>query len=79
MIGVPPICQSPLGNGGQSNGAGGMRRGCDAFGAGASYAGDCKSFVNASNNRCPNQSVFSAAVAFEITIPATSPTFARLN
>jgi hypothetical protein len=26
MIGVPPICQSLAGNGGESNGAGGMRR-----------------------------------------------------
>src|SRR5436190_5426674 len=26
MIGVPPICQSPDGNGGESNGDGGMRR-----------------------------------------------------
>src|ERR1044072_2139729 len=26
MIGVPPICQSPDGNGGESNGAAGMRR-----------------------------------------------------
>jgi hypothetical protein len=26
MMGAPPICQSPAGNGGESNGAGGMRR-----------------------------------------------------
>ena len=37
MMGVPPICQSPLGNGGESNGAGGIRRcGGDAFGPGGS-------------------------------------------
>ena len=79
MIGVPPICQSPDGNGGESNGAGGMRRGGEAFCAGASYAGECKSFANASNNRCPNQFVLSAALAFEIIIPATSPTLVSLN
>ena len=29
IIGVPPICQSADGNGGESNGANGIRR-CDA-------------------------------------------------
>ena len=68
MIGVPPICQSPLGNGGESNGAGGMRRcGGDASDAGGSYAGDAKSFANASIKRCPNQSELSAAFAVVIT------------
>ena len=80
MIGVPPICQSADGNGGESNGAGGMRRcGGEEFGAGASYAGDLKSLANASNKRFPNQSVSSAAMAFGIRIAAISPTFVRLN
>jgi len=36
MMGVPPIYQSPLGNGGESKGAGGMRRGGgEAFTSGA--------------------------------------------
>jgi hypothetical protein len=68
------------GNGGESNGAGGMRRfGGEAFGAGASNADDCKSCTKASNNRCLNQSGLSAAPAFEIRIPARSPTFVKLN
>jgi len=80
MIGVPPICQSADGKGGESNGAGGMRRCCgDALGAGASYAGERKSFANASNSRLPNQSAFSAAAAVEITIPAAIPTALSLN
>src|SRR6187551_3787225 len=80
MIGVPPICQSADGNGGESNGAGGIRRCCgDALGAGASYAGERKSSENASNDRFPNQSVFSAAAAVEITIPTANPTAVSLN
>ena len=35
MMGVPPICQSPLGNGGESKGADGIRRGGgETFGSG---------------------------------------------
>jgi hypothetical protein len=34
MIGVPLICQSPDGNGGESNGAGGIRRVFGALGSG---------------------------------------------
>jgi hypothetical protein len=80
MIGVPPICQSADGKGGESNGVGGMRRCCgDALGAGASYAGERKSSATASNNRFPHQSVFSAAAAVEITIPAAIPTAFNLN
>jgi len=80
MIGVPPICQSADGNGGESNGAGGMRR-CTgrAFESGASQAGDCKFFASASNNRRPNQPGSSAALAFDNTNAATSPTSASLN
>jgi hypothetical protein len=80
MIGVPPICQSADGNGGESNGAGGIRRCCgDALGAGTSYAGERKSSANVANNRVPNQSAFSAAAAVEITIPAAIPTAFSLN
>ena len=80
MIGVPPICQSADGNGGESNGAGGMRRcGGEPFGGCAWYAGDCKSFANASNNLCPNHSGLSAPLTFAITMPATSPIFVSLN
>jgi hypothetical protein len=65
MIGVPPICQSPLGNGGESNGADGIRRcGGDASGAGASYAGVRKSSANAFHKRCPSQ--LSSARTFRI-------------
>jgi len=80
MMGVPPICQSADGNGGESNGAGGMRRGGGvASGAGVSYAGEFKSFANASNKRWPNQSAQCAMAAFEITIAVTIPTFVRFN
>jgi len=80
MIGVPPICQSAAGNGGESNGALGMRRWAGReFGVGAWYAGDCRSFANASNNRSPNQSGLSSAPALEITNAATTVAVARLN
>ena len=41
------------------------------FGAGVWYAGACKSFANASNNRCPNQSGLSSAPVLEVTSPNT--------
>jgi hypothetical protein len=67
MIGVPPICQSAAGNGGESNGDGGIRRcGGDASGAGASYAGVRKSSANAFHKRCPNQ--LSSARAFRTAV-----------
>ena len=71
MMGVPPICQSPLGNGGESKGAGGMRRGGgEAPGAGAVQAGVCESCANALSNRCPNQlsSVCALAVVINTKI-----------
>ncbi len=39
MTGLPPICQSLAGKGGESKGAGGMRRGFGALGSGGVYAG----------------------------------------
>src|SRR4030095_9925243 len=80
MIGVPPICQSLDGNGGESNGAAGIRLcGGEASGGGALVGGGFRSFATVSNKRCPNQPAFSAALSFEITIPSTIPTFVRLN
>src|SRR4051812_45891420 len=80
MIGVPPICQSADGNGGESNGAGARRRCCgEAFDAGAWYAGDFKSLANASNNHLPNQSVFSATIAVGIKTPAKTPTLIKFK
>jgi hypothetical protein len=65
MIGVPPICQSPDGNGGESNGVDGIRRGGgEASGAGVSYAGVCRSSANAFHKRPPNQ--LSSARAFRM-------------
>lgn len=80
MIGVPPICQSAAGNGGESNGAGGIRRRSgEGYKAGGWYAGDAKSFANASINFGPNQSGLSPASAFEIANTATNATVAGLN
>ena len=57
MIGVPPICQSPDGNGGESNGAGGIRRGSgEESGAGVSYAGLSRSWTKAVRSRPANDS-----------------------
>jgi hypothetical protein len=57
-----------------------IERGCgDAFGAGASYVHERKSFANVSNNRFPNQSAFCAVETFEMTIPATTPTALSLK
>jgi len=66
-MGLPPICQSPLGNGGESNGAGGMRRGVGVeSGAGGMYAGVPNCSRNASSRRFKNGSrnFFSAHTAF---------------
>src|SRR4029077_14255247 len=66
MTGLPPICQSPAGKGGESNGAGGMRRGFGALGSGGVYAGVPNCSRNASPRRCTNgsRSFFSARAAF---------------
>jgi hypothetical protein len=47
--------------------------------AGAWYVGDFKSLPNASNNRLPNQSVFSATIAVGIKIPAKTPTLIKFK
>src|SRR5580692_10290804 len=50
MIGVPPICQSPVGKGGESNGAGSPRlvTWAGAVVSGGVYAGVFQSLANAS-------------------------------
>src|SRR5260370_12243204 len=63
MIELPPICQSPAGNGGESNGAGGIRRGGGvAPGSGGVEAGVPNCSRNASSRRFKNGSFILRAI-----------------